>query len=57
MTGLTDPKQKIIGFDAGGVDYITKPFQIEEVLPRGCRSTSSAATCIARPTSSPTSSR
>ncbi|WP_444848725.1 sensor histidine kinase [Duganella caerulea] len=34
MTGLTDPKQKVTGFDAGGVDYITKPFQIEEVLAR-----------------------
>lgn len=34
MTGLTDPKQKITGFDVGGVDYITKPFQIEEVLAR-----------------------
>ncbi|MBJ7313517.1 sensor histidine kinase [Rugamonas sp. CCM 8940] len=34
MTGLTDAKQKVIGFDAGGVDYITKPFQIEEVLAR-----------------------
>jgi len=34
MTGLTDPKQKVSGFDAGGVDYITKPFQIEEVLAR-----------------------
>ncbi|MYN47785.1 response regulator [Pseudoduganella sp. FT93W] len=34
MTGLTDPKQKVAGFDAGGVDYITKPFQIEEVLAR-----------------------
>jgi len=34
MTGLTDPKQKVTGFDAGGVDYITKPFQLEEVLAR-----------------------
>ncbi|SFM96208.1 sensor histidine kinase [Rugamonas rubra] len=34
MTGLTDAKQKVIGFNAGGVDYITKPFQIEEVLAR-----------------------
>ncbi|MES2129843.1 MAG: hybrid sensor histidine kinase/response regulator [Pseudomonadota bacterium] len=34
MTGVTDPKQKVTGFDAGGVDYITKPFQIEEVLAR-----------------------
>jgi signal transduction histidine kinase len=34
MTGLSDAKQKVTGFDAGGVDYITKPFQIEEVLAR-----------------------
>jgi signal transduction histidine kinase len=34
MTGLTDPQQKVTGFDVGGVDYITKPFQIEEVLAR-----------------------
>ncbi|MBA5690731.1 sensor histidine kinase [Rugamonas apoptosis] len=34
MTGVTDPKQKVTGFDVGGVDYITKPFQIEEVLAR-----------------------
>jgi signal transduction histidine kinase len=34
MTGLTDAKQKVAGFAAGGVDYITKPFQIEEVLAR-----------------------
>ncbi|MES2265105.1 MAG: ATP-binding protein [Pseudomonadota bacterium] len=34
MTSLTDARQKVSGFDAGGVDYITKPFQIEEVLAR-----------------------
>jgi adenylate cyclase len=34
MTALADTHDKINGFSAGGVDYITKPFQIEEVLAR-----------------------
>jgi len=34
MTALVDTHDKITGFSAGGVDYITKPFQIEEVLAR-----------------------
>ncbi len=34
MTALSDPNDKIRGFQAGGVDYITKPFQLEEVLAR-----------------------
>ncbi|GAK55657.1 response regulator receiver sensor signal transduction histidine kinase [Candidatus Vecturithrix granuli] len=34
MTALTDMVNKINGFAVGGVDYITKPFQIEEVLAR-----------------------
>jgi signal transduction histidine kinase len=34
MTGLSDAKQIISGFAAGGVDYITKPFRAEEVLAR-----------------------
>jgi signal transduction histidine kinase len=34
MTGLADARQKVAGFQAGGVDYITKPFQVEEVLAR-----------------------
>src|SRR4051794_29425701 len=34
MTGLTDAKDKVNGFQAGGVDYIIKPFQYEEVLAR-----------------------
>ncbi len=34
MTALSDPNDKISGFNAGGVDYITKPFQLEEVLAR-----------------------
>ncbi|MDB6016072.1 MAG: sensor histidine kinase [Pedosphaera sp.] len=34
MTGLADTKDKVKGFQAGGVDYIIKPFQHEEVLAR-----------------------
>jgi DNA-binding response OmpR family regulator len=34
MTGLTDAVNKVKGFELGAVDYITKPFQHEEVLAR-----------------------
>jgi PAS domain S-box-containing protein len=34
MTASTNIEDKIIGFEVGGVDYITKPFQQEEVLAR-----------------------
>lgn len=34
MTALDDVEDKLAGFDAGGVDYITKPFQRVEVLAR-----------------------
>lgn len=34
MTALTETTDKLKGFQAGGVDYITKPFQTEEVLVR-----------------------
>lgn len=34
MTALTDTLDKVKGFDVGGVDYITKPIQHEEVLAR-----------------------
>ncbi len=34
MTARTEAADKIKGFAAGGVDYITKPFQEEEVLAR-----------------------
>jgi class 3 adenylate cyclase len=31
---LTDPEAKVAAFDAGGVDYIAKPFHVQEVLAR-----------------------
>ncbi|NEP12727.1 MAG: response regulator [Symploca sp. SIO2C1] len=34
LTALDDSLDKIKGFEAGGADYITKPFQVEEVLVR-----------------------
>ncbi|MES2258845.1 MAG: hybrid sensor histidine kinase/response regulator [Pseudomonadota bacterium] len=34
MTALSETSDKLSGFRAGGVDYITKPFQVEEVLVR-----------------------
>lgn len=34
MTALAETEHKLKGFAAGGVDYITKPFQREEVLAR-----------------------
>ncbi|MGG6296898.1 hybrid sensor histidine kinase/response regulator [Leptolyngbya sp. AN02str] len=34
MTALTDTSHKVKGFQFGAVDYITKPFQQEEVLVR-----------------------
>lgn len=34
MTALSDPVDKIKGLSLGAVDYITKPFQQEEVLAR-----------------------
>jgi PAS domain S-box-containing protein len=33
-TALTDKVTKIAGFEAGGVDYVTSPIQIEEVIAR-----------------------
>jgi signal transduction histidine kinase len=34
MTALADMENKVKGFDLGAVDYITKPFQQQEVLAR-----------------------
>jgi len=34
MTALTNTEDKVKGFEVGGVDYITKPIQHEEVLAR-----------------------
>ncbi|KYF56159.1 hypothetical protein BE08_28465 [Sorangium cellulosum] len=34
MTGLTDMADKVRGFDVGGVDYLTKPIRLEELLAR-----------------------
>ncbi len=34
ISGLSETTQRVQGFDAGGVDYITKPFEPEEVLAR-----------------------
>jgi two-component sensor histidine kinase len=34
ISGLKDSQSKIKGFEVGGVDYITKPFQSQEILAR-----------------------
>ncbi|MEJ2406072.1 MAG: response regulator [Candidatus Thiodiazotropha sp.] len=34
LSALEDQRDKVKGFQAGGVDYITKPFQSEELLAR-----------------------
>ena len=34
ISALTDTTDKVRGFSAGGVDYVTKPFQAEEVRAR-----------------------
>ena len=34
MTGLSDVEEKLKGFEVGGIDYITKPFQLQEVVAR-----------------------
>jgi len=34
MTALADEDSKVTGFDAGGVDYVTKPVQMADVLAR-----------------------
>ncbi len=34
ITALSDTIAKVKGFTAGGVDYVTKPFEIEEIVAR-----------------------
>ncbi|MFA6014800.1 MAG: SpoIIE family protein phosphatase [Gallionellaceae bacterium] len=34
MTSLSGTEDKVKGFDAGGVDYVTKPLQVDEVKAR-----------------------
>jgi signal transduction histidine kinase len=34
MTALAETGEKLAGFDAGGVDYVTKPLQVDEVFAR-----------------------
>jgi len=34
LTALAEVADKVNGFEAGGADYITKPFQLEEVVAR-----------------------
>jgi diguanylate cyclase (GGDEF)-like protein/PAS domain S-box-containing protein len=34
MSALSEVEDKLVGFAAGGVDYVTKPFDIAEVLAR-----------------------
>ncbi|HEY9631841.1 MAG TPA: response regulator [Coleofasciculaceae cyanobacterium] len=34
LSVLKEPLDKVKGFEVGGVDYITKPFQVEEILAR-----------------------
>ena len=34
ISALNSPDDKVKGFEAGGIDYITKPFQVKEVLAR-----------------------
>ena len=34
ISALTETKDKVRGLEAGGIDYISKPFQVEEVVAR-----------------------
>jgi DNA-binding NarL/FixJ family response regulator len=36
MTGLSDTEHVVMGLTAGGVDYVTKPINAEELLARMC---------------------
>jgi len=52
MTGLSDTESVVKGFDAGGVDYLTKPINPDELIARmrvhlnNARQTSSANTAL-----------
>ncbi len=52
MTGLSETEHLVRGFDAGGVDYVTKPIVTDELLARirthlaGARSARSARTAL-----------
>lgn len=52
MTGLTDTSDVVKGLEAGGVDYLTKPIKLEELLARmrvhltNARMTSSAQSAL-----------
>ncbi|GGX43854.1 response regulator transcription factor [Saccharospirillum salsuginis] len=54
MTGLTDPEDIVRGLNTGGVDYLTKPINPEELLARmrvhlnNARLTNSAQTALDR---------
>jgi adenylate cyclase len=34
MTSLSDTEDKVTGFKVGGIDYVTKPLEVDEVLAR-----------------------
>jgi len=36
ISALSEPLDKVKAFSSGGVDYVTKPFQLEEVMARVC---------------------
>ncbi|GAB0119243.1 response regulator [Acidisoma sp. 7E03] len=52
MTGLTESEDVVRGLEAGGVDYVTKPLQLDEVVARirvhltGARRTQSAQAAL-----------
>lgn len=52
MTGMTDPEHRLLGLRAGGVDYVTKPVMIDELIARitthvlNARSIASARTAL-----------
>lgn len=48
MTGLTESEHVVRGFEAGGVDYVTKPVIPDELLPRIQRHLRQPKACEAR---------